>query len=55
VRLEFADEGVTDVAGMDFTVDVGFAHTAGDELGDLGAEVEDEDFVVHKKCRYSSR
>ncbi len=25
---------------------MGFAHAAGDELGDLRAEVEDEDFLV---------
>ena len=31
---------------MNFTVDVGFAHAAGDELGHLAAEVENEDAVV---------
>jgi hypothetical protein len=25
---------------------MGLAHTAGNELGDLGAEIEDEDFLV---------
>jgi hypothetical protein len=34
---------------MDFTKHMGFAHTAGDELGDLRAEIEDEDFLVRHK------
>ena len=41
-----ADAGVADVAGMDLAVDVRLAHAAGDQLRDLGAEVEDEDLVV---------
>jgi hypothetical protein len=41
-----ADPLVRHVAGMDFGVDVGFAHAAGDQLRDLAAEVEDEDLVV---------
>ena len=35
-----------DVAGVHFAVDVRLADAAGDELGDLGAEVEDEDLLV---------
>ncbi|MNF14801.1 hypothetical protein D3C80_2171520 [compost metagenome] len=31
---------------MDIAVEMGFAHAAGNQLGDLGAEVEDEDLVV---------
>jgi hypothetical protein len=34
---------------------MGFAHAAGDELGDLGAEVEDEDFLVHIKARVKQK
>ncbi len=35
------------VAGVDFGVDAGFAHAAGDELGHLGAVVDDDDFAGH--------
>jgi hypothetical protein len=31
---------------MQFAVHLLLAHAAGDELGDLGAEIEDEDFLV---------
>jgi hypothetical protein len=31
---------------MDFAKHMGITHTAGDELGDLRAEVEDQDFLV---------
>jgi hypothetical protein len=31
---------------MDFGIDMGLAHAPGDELRDLGAEIEDEDFLV---------
>jgi hypothetical protein len=34
------------ITGMDFAKHMGFAHTAGNQLGDLRAEVEDEDFLV---------
>ena len=37
---------VADVAGVDFAIHVRLAHAAGNELGDLGAEIEDEDFVM---------
>jgi hypothetical protein len=35
-------QSFADITGMHFAVDMGFAHTAGDELGDLGAEVKNE-------------
>jgi len=31
---------------MDFAVNMGLSHAAGNELGDLGAEVQYENFVV---------
>jgi hypothetical protein len=31
---------------MQFAIHLLLAHTAGDQLRDLGAEVEDEDFLV---------
>jgi hypothetical protein len=31
---------------MDFAEDLGFAHATRDQLGDLGTEIEDEDFLV---------
>ncbi|EEG34045.1 hypothetical protein NEIFLAOT_00913 [Neisseria flavescens NRL30031/H210] len=34
------------IEGMQFAVNVGFAHAAGDKLGNLRTEVEDEDFVL---------
>ena len=37
------------IAGMNFTEHMGLAHAAGDELGDLRAEIEDEDFLVRHK------
>ena len=43
---EVADEGVGDVVGVDFAIDMRLAHAAGDQLRDLRAEVEDEDFLV---------
>ena len=46
LRVVFADEFRGHVVGVNFTVDVGFAHAAGDELGHLAAEVENEDAVV---------
>jgi hypothetical protein len=37
---------------MHFAKNMRFAHTAGDELGDLRAEVEDQDLgVLHGKRR----
>ena len=31
---------------MNLAIHVGFANAAGDQLGDLGTEIEDEDFLV---------
>jgi hypothetical protein len=46
-----ADEVVGNVVGVDFAEDLGFAHAAGDQLGDLGTEIEDEDFLMgHFQC-----
>src|SRR2546425_1011671 len=45
-RAELAHESVADIAGVDLAVHACFAHAAGDELGVLGAEIEDEDFLV---------
>ena len=42
----FADPLVGHIARVHFAVDMGLAHTAGDELGDLRAEIKDEDFLV---------
>jgi len=42
-RLPFADLVVRDVPRKDFAVDAELAHAAGDQLGVLGAEVEDQD------------
>ncbi|CAM2159526.1 Cytosine deaminase [Paraburkholderia tropica] len=51
LRCEFANERVVDVVRVDFRVDVGFAHAARDQLGDLRTEVEDQDFVMHGSGR----
>ena len=50
LRVERADEVGGDVVGMNFAVDVGFAHAAGDELRHLAAEVENENAVVRHGC-----
>jgi len=47
LRREAANERLVDVERMDFAVDVRFAQTSRDQLGVLGAEIEDEDAVVH--------
>ena len=41
-----ADPVVAHVAGMDLAKHMRLAHAARDQLGDLGAEIEDEDFLV---------
>ena len=41
-----ADPFIAHVAGMHFTKNMRLAHSSGDELGDLRAEVEDQDFLV---------
>ncbi len=44
---------VADIARYDLTKNMGLAHTPRNELGDLGAEIEDQDFlVVHLVFRY---
>ena len=47
VRGVISNPLVTHVAGMDFAKDMGFAHPARDQLRDLRAEVEDENFLMH--------
>jgi hypothetical protein len=44
---EGTDEFPRHVIGMQFAVDVGLAHAPGDQLSVLGAEIEDQDLVVH--------
>ena len=44
-RVEGFDVGQRHIVGVQLAIHMGFAHTAGDELGDLRTEVEDEDFV----------
>jgi hypothetical protein len=44
--LKATDELVGDIERMQFAVDLLFAHAAGDQLGDLGTEIEDQDFLV---------
>jgi hypothetical protein len=55
LSAEVAHEGVGHVAGVDLAVHMRLAHAAGDELGDLGAEVEDEDFLVLHGGRQEKR
>jgi len=45
---EIANKRVIDVVRMNFRIDMRFAHAPGDQLGDLGAEIENQDFVVHR-------
>ena len=42
---EIPDEILAAVPGMDFAIDADFAHPAGDQLGVLRTEIQDEDFV----------
>ena len=35
------------VVGMQFAIHAGFAHAACNQLGVLGTEIENEDFLVH--------
>jgi hypothetical protein len=37
---------------MDFTVDALFPHPAGNELGHLGAEIEDQDLFTMDICSH---
>ena len=41
-----ADEFVGNVVRVNLAEDLGFAHAAGDQLGNLGTEIENEDFLV---------
>src|SRR5471032_3171631 len=50
-----AHELVADVVGEHFGEHAGVAHAAGDQLGDLGAEIEDEDFRVHGMCAFKMK
>ena len=47
-RGEVAHEGVADGAGVDFAIEVGVANAAGDKLGVLRAEIEDQDAFGHR-------
>ena len=42
----FTKPRIADVAGMDFAKDMGFANPARNQLRDLGAEIENQDFLV---------
>ena len=42
---EFADRFIVHVERMQFAVHADFTHAAGDQLGVLGTEVEDQDAV----------
>ena len=44
--VEGFDFGQWHIEGMQFAIHMRFAHAAGNQLGDLRAEVEDEDFVL---------
>ena len=47
-RIERLDLRVVDgLEGQDFTVNPGFAHAAGDQLGNLGTEIDDQQTVGH--------
>jgi hypothetical protein len=52
---KLAHEGVADVVRVDLAVDMRLAHAARDQLRDLGAEVEDQDLVVHGIRRQGPR
>jgi hypothetical protein len=43
----FTNEVVGHIVGMDLAIDLRFTYAPGDELGDLRAEVEDQDSIVH--------
>jgi hypothetical protein len=40
------------LVGNDFGIDAGFAHPPGDQLGDLAAEIDDEDGVGHRRLLF---
>ena len=39
---------IADVAGVHLAKHMGFADATGDQLGDLGPEVQNQDFLMHK-------
>ena len=41
-----ADPIAADIAGVNLAIHMRLTHAAGNQLSDLGAEIEDEDFVV---------
>ena len=45
-RIEGFDFVQRHIERMQLTINMGFAHAAGDKLGNLRTEVEDEDFVL---------
>ena len=56
LRVEAADEIGGDVKRMEFAIHLLLADAAGDQLGNLGAEIEDEDFLVsHLQSLESTR
>ena len=50
--VEGLDVGQRHVVGVQLAIHMGFAHAAGDELGDLRTEVEDEDFVLDGHVKF---
>ncbi len=46
-RLKGTNIRLAHVPRMQFAIDVSLAHAAGDKLGVLGTEIEDEDFLMH--------
>ena len=54
-RREFAHEVGRDIVGVKLTVDVSLAYATRDQLGVLGAEIEDQDAIVHRRKREGER
>ena len=54
-RRERANLGLIHVKRMQFAVHAGFAHTARNQLCDLRAKIEDENFIVHERSIKSPR
>ncbi len=52
-RIEGFDFVQRHIERMQLAVNMGFTHTAGDKLGNLRAEVEDEDFVLCHHCVFN--
>ena len=50
LRVVGTNEIFADVEGVQFAVNLLLAHTAGDQLGDLRAEVENKNFLVSHIC-----